>query len=337
MSTIAGTSTSKPATPPTSNNGHGVQQPSEAMAKLIANQAGKGDKPIVFVNGRYVPKSEATVSVYDHGLLYGDGIFEGIRVYRGRIFMCGQHMDRLWASAEGIQMEIPISREEMVEVMRECIRLNGLTDAYIRLVVTRGAGTLGLDPRKCPLPGIVCIADQIALYPPELYRDGMKVVVAKRPRIPVEALDPRIKSLNYLNNILAKTEAIAAGCLEAIMLNMQGYVCECTGDNIFAIKGGKVFTPPSSAGALEGITRRFVIERLCPDTKTACEEKMMRIEEFLTADEVFLTGSAAEIISVTGIERDGKVHTISKGEGPVTKKLRERFRAIVTSEHVPED
>lgn len=341
MSTVAGKTTPSapppPASAPTTNGHAGQQQQSDAMAKLIANPAGKGDKPIIFVNGKYVSKSEATVSVYDHGLLYGDGIFEGIRVYKGKIFMCGQHMDRLWASADGILMKIPISREEMVEVMRQCISRNGLVDAYIRLVVTRGAGTLGLDPRKCPLPGIVCIADQIALYPPELYTSGMKVVVAKRPRIPVEALDPRIKSLNYLNNILAKCEAIDAGCLEAIMLNTDGYVCECTGDNIFAIKGGKVYTPPSSAGALEGITRRFVIERLCPDTKTACEEKMMRIEEFLAADEVFLTGSAAEIISVTGIEKDGKLHTISKGEGPVTKKLRERFRAIVTSDHVPED
>lgn len=339
MSTIAGKTSNKPAAP--SGNGHAAhQQPphqSDAMARLANNTAGKGDKPIIFVNGRYVPKSEATVSVYDHGLLYGDGIFEGIRVYKGKIFMCGQHMDRLWASAKGILMEIPISRDEMVEVMRETIRLNGLVDAYIRLVVTRGAGTLGLDPRKCPIPGVICIADQIALYPAELYQTGMKVVVAKRPRIPVEALDPRIKSLNYLNNILAKCEAIDAGCLEAIMLNTDGYVCECTGDNIFAIKGGKVFTPPSSAGALEGITRRFVLERLCKDTGTQCEEKMMRIEEFLGADEVFLTGSAAEIISVTGIEKDGKLHTISKGEGPVTKKLRERFRAIVTSDHVPED
>jgi len=339
MSTIAGKST-KPtaaASPAPSTNGHAGQPQSDVMARLANNPAGKGDKPIIFVNGKYVPKSEATVSVYDHGLLYGDGIFEGIRVYRGKIFMCGQHMERLWSSADGIRLEIPMSKAEMVEMMRECIRLNGLTDAYIRLVVSRGAGTLGLDPRKCPLPGVICIADQIALYPPELYQNGMRVVVAQRPRIPVEALDPRVKSLNYLNNILAKCEAIDAGCLEAIMLNMEGYVCECTGDNIFIVKGGKVFTPPSSAGALEGITRRFVLERLCKDTGTPCEEKMMRIEEVLGADEVFLTGSAAEIISVTEIEKDKKSHAVSTGEGPVTRKLRERFRAVVTSDHVPED
>ncbi|MBX3359685.1 MAG: branched-chain-amino-acid transaminase [Phycisphaeraceae bacterium] len=301
------------------------------------NPAGKGEKPIVFVNGRYVPKGEATVSVYDHGVLYGDGVFEGIRVYRGKIFKCEQHMNRLWTCAEAIRLKIPISREEMVGIMRECIKANGLSDAYIRLLVTRGAGTLGLDPRKCPVPGVICIADQISLYPPDLYTSGMKVVVAQRPRIPIPCLDPRIKSLNYLNNILAKCEAIDAGCLEAIMLNVEGYVAECTGDNIFIVKGGKVFTPPSEAGILEGVTRRFVMETLCRDCGVACEEKMMRIEDVLGADEVFLTGSAAEMIAVTEIDRKGTAQKISTGEGPVTAKLRKRFREIVTSDHVPED
>ncbi len=304
---------------------------------FLENTAGKGDRPLIWVNGKMVPKSEAAVSVYDHGLLYGDGVFEGIRVYKGKIFKCQQHMDRLWRCAEAIQLKIPISQADMVDIQRRCIAANNLTDAYIRLIVTRGAGTLGLDPRKCPVPGVICIADQIALYPQELYQTGMKVVVAKRPRIPIQCLDPRVKSLNYLNNILAKTESFASGALEAIMLSTDGWVGECTGDNIFIVKGGRVFTPPPEAGILEGITRRFVIDTLCPRTGTPVEEKMMRLEEVLAADEIFLTGSAAEMIAVTSIERDGKIHQISDGEGPVTKKLRTLFREIVTSDDVPED
>lgn len=304
---------------------------------FLENTAGKGDRPLIWVNGRMVPKSEAMVSVYDHGLLYGDGVFEGIRVYKGKIFKCGQHMDRLWRCAEAIGIKIPISREDMVDIQRRCIAANHLSDAYIRLLVTRGAGTLGLDPRSCPVPGVICIADQIALYPQELYQTGMRVIVAKRPRTPIACLDPRIKSLNYLNNILAKTESFASGALEAIMLSTDGWVTECTGDNLFIVKNGKVFTPPSSVGILEGITRRFVMDTLCPRTGTPIEEKMMRIEEVLDADEVFLTGSAAEMIAVTAIEQDGVVHAISDGEGPVTKKLRTLFREIVTSDNVPED
>lgn len=328
-------------------NGHGgngasPQQPWWAAAKpydqvFLSNAAGTGEKPLIWVNGRMVPKGEAKVSVYDHGLLYGDGVFEGIRVYKGKIFKCAQHMDRLWRCAEAIQMKIPMTREDMVDVQRRCIAANNLTDAYIRLIVTRGAGGLGLDPRKCPVPGVICIADQIALYPPELYKTGMKVVVAKRPRIPIACLDPRIKSLNYLNNILAKTESFPSGALEAIMLTTEGWVGECTGDNLFVVKNGRVYTPPTTAGILEGITRQFVIDTLCPKTGTPVEEKMMRLEEVLGADEVFLTGSAAEMIAVTSVEKDGKVHTISGGEGPVTKKLRSLFREIVTSENVPED
>jgi branched-chain amino acid aminotransferase len=297
------------------------------------------EKPLVYVNGKMLPKQQAMVSVYDHGLLYGDGIFEGIRVYKGKIFKLQQHLDRLWASALAIRLDIPTTRDEMTAIMRECIRVNNLSDAYIRLVVSRGAGTLGLDPRKCPVPGVICIADQIALYPKELYQTGMKVITAKRPRTPIACLDPRVKSLNYLNNILAKVESIDAGCLEAIMLNTKGQVCECTGDNIFIVKhaeGGKgtakVFTPPSDSGILEGITRQFVID-LCRELKIPCKEKNMKIDEVKGADEVFLTGSAAEMIAVTQID-DKKV---SDAEGPITKRLRERFRQIVTSDHVPED
>ncbi len=295
-----------------------------------------GDKPLIWVNGHLLPKSRAMVSVYDHGLLYGDGVFEGIRVYQGRIFKCQQHMDRLYRCAADIKLTIPITKEEMVTIQRQCIEANNITEGYIRLVVTRGYGTLGLDPRKCPVPGIICIADQISLYKPEFYETGMRVVVAKRPKTPVACLDPRVKSLNYLNNILAKVEAIEAGCDEAIMLSTDGFVTECTGDNLFIIKGGKVFTPPitsGNSGALEGVTRNFVIRELAPMCGLTVTEKEMRLEEVLAADEAFLTGTAAEIIGVHQVG-DKK---ISQGEGPITNKLRKKFREVVTSGHVPED
>lgn len=291
------------------------------------------DRPLIYVNGELLPKSQASVSVFDHGLLYGDGVFEGIRVYQGKIFLCEQHMERLWKSAMALRIEIPISRREMIGILRRCIEANEILDGYIRLVVTRGVGTLGLNPFKCPVPGIICIADQISLYPPEMYEKGMKVIVAERPRIPIRCLDPRIKSLNYLNNIMAKVEALDEGLLEAIMLNINGYVSECTGDNIFLVKDGKLFTPPSDAGILEGITRGFVIERLAPELGISVEEKLMRIEAFYEADEVFLTGSAAEVIAVTHI---GDTKIGSGVEGEVTNRLRMRFREVVTSDNVPE-
>lgn len=292
------------------------------------------DRPLVYVNGQVVPKSKAMVSVYDHGLLYGDGVFEGIRVYRGRIFLCAQHMDRLWRSAERIRLTIPCTRDEMVAIQRKCIEANEITEGYIRLLVTRGYGTLGLDPRKCPKAGVICIADQIALYPAELYEKGMRVVVAQRPKMPIAALDPRIKSLNYLNNILAKCEAIDAGCHEAIMLNMDGDVTECTGDNLFIVKDGRVLTPPPDVGLLEGCTREFVLKRLCPGVDIPAGEARLRMEDVLSADEVFLTGTAAEIVPVTQIDQ-----TVIGGgsEGPTTRKLRQAFREIVTSDDVPEE
>lgn len=299
------------------------------------------DRPLIWVNGEMKPKSQAMVSVYDHGLLYGDGIFEGIRVYQGKIFLCKQHIDRLWKCASDIRMTIPVSRDEMVSIMRKCIEANGLVDGYIRLVVTRGAGTLGLDPRRCPVPGIICIADQISLFPAQMYDEGMRVVVANRPKTPVACLDPRIKSLNYLNNILAKCEAIDYGCHEVIMLNLDGDITEGSGDNVFIIKGGKIFTPPSDDGLLEGITRKFVVDRLAPECGYKVEERSFKLDELLKADEIFLTGSAAEIISVAQVDQhDGKAitksTTISKGEGPITHKLRMKFRQIVTSANVPE-
>lgn len=217
--------------------------------------------------------------------------------------------------------------------MHQCIEANGLTDGYIRLLFTRGVGTLGLDPRKCPRPSLICIADQIMLYPPDLYANGMSVIIAKRPKTPTVCLDPTMKSLNYLNNILAKVEAIDAGCLEAIMLSVDGYVGECTGDNLFIVKGGEVFTSPLEVGMLDGVTRAFVMKELCPKTNTRCTEKRLKVDDVLAADEIFLTGTAAEIIAVTKVDKK----VISKGEGPVTKKLREAFRAVVTGPACPED
>lgn len=317
--------------------------PTTAPAAAQESPGSAGDRPLIWVNGRLVPKSQAMVSVYDHGLLYGDGIFEGIRVYRGRIFKSKQHIERLWKSAEGIRLKIPISKDEMVAIQRKCIEANEITEGYIRLVVTRGFGTLGLDPRKCPVPGIVCIADEISLFPPEMYAKGMRVVVANRPKTPIACLDPRVKSLNYLNNILAKCEAIDFGCHEVIMLNLDGYVTEGSGDNIFVVKNGVLFTPPPDAGMLEGITREFVMNTLAKDCGIRVQEKNMRLDEVLDADEVFLTGSAAEIIAVTQIDQhDGKGKItretrVSDGEGPITARLRARFRQVVTSDNVPEE
>lgn len=340
---------SKPGATSTTNGHHGngaqaqVGKYSLPGPDVWANPALSTEKPLVYVNGRMVPKSQAMVNVYDHGLLYGDGVFEGIRVYKGKIFKCMRHIERLWKSAEAIRMtNIPVSKQQMVDIQRACIEANGITDGYIRLLVTRGIGTLGLDPRRCPTPGVICIADQISLFPPEMYEKGMRVVVANRPKTPIPCLDPRIKSLNYLNNILAKCESIDFGCHEVIMLNIDGYVTEGSGDNLFVVKGGKVYTPPPEDGMLEGITREFVVKTLCKDIGVKCLEKRMRLEDVLDGDEVFLTGSAAEIISVTQIDQhDNKKITrefhISEGEGPITKRLRQRFREIVTSDHVPED
>jgi branched-chain amino acid aminotransferase len=291
----------------------------------------------IWIDGKLVPKNEATVSVYDHGLLYGDGVFEGIRVYGGRIFKMGQHIERLWDSAKAIRLDIPFSKDAIAAAMRETVAVNGLSDAYIRLVVTRGAGTLGLDPRKCPKACVFCIADHIQLYPEELYEKGMKIIVAKRPRIPIACLDPSIKSLNYLNNILAKLEAIDADVLEAIMLNTEGFVSECTGDNIFGIHtraGVKtIVTPPTSAGILKGITRRFVIEVLGPALGFRIDERMLRLPELLACDEIFLTGSAAEIIGVSQVD---DVVIGSGAVGPLTKSLVAEFRGRV-AKNAPED
>jgi branched-chain amino acid aminotransferase len=326
-------------TPPVTGSGL------DRLAALWPNPQQIGEKPLIWVNGRLVPKNQAMISVYDHGLLYGDGVFEGIRVYNGKIFKSAQHMERLYRCAESIHLQIPISKEDMVAVQRLCIEQNGLSDGYIRLVVSRGFGTLGLDPRRCPIPGVIVIADQIRLFAPEFYEQGMRVVVAKRPKTPTACLDPRIKSLNYLNNILAKVEAIEQGCDECIMLSPDGMVTEGSGDNIFIVKNGIVYTPPhvtGTSGSLDGITEKFVRTELVPLCGLTCKVQEMRLDDVLKADEVFLTGTAAEIIGVNQIDvpKAGggyTPHKISTSEGPLTKKLRLKFRQIVTSDAIPED
>lgn len=286
---------------------------------------------IIYLNGKYVPEEEARVSVFDHGFLYGDGVFEGIRAYNGRVFKLDEHLERLYESAKSIMLEVPESFAEMKEATLETIRQNGLTDAYIRIVVSRGTGDLGLDPRKCPKATTVIIASTIVLFPQELYEKGLSVItVATRRNVP-DALDPKIKSLNYLNNILVKIEANRAGVLEAIMLNAQGYVSEGSGDNVFIVKRGKILTPPTYVGALEGITRQVVMDLAAKAGYVLLERPFTRHDLYI-ADECFLTGTAAEVIPV--IEVDGR--RIGSGvPGPVTLDLIARFRALVGAEGTP--
>jgi branched-chain amino acid aminotransferase len=284
--------------------------------------------PKVYINGKLFDKSEAKVSVFDHGLLYGDGVFEGIRAYSGRVFRLQQHVDRLYESAKGIHLEIPMPRAAMADAINQTLASNKLTDAYIRVVVTRGAGSLGLDPRKTTDPQVIIITDKIALYPPELYDHGLKIITAATTRNHPNAVNPRIKSLNYLNNIMGKVEATQAGCLEALMLNHKGEVAECTGDNVFVVQHGVIHTPSSASGILEGITRAAVIELARGAGYTVIERTMDRLDVF-KAEECFLTGTAAELIPV--VECDGRV--IGDGRpGPITRELRERFHVLVREE-----
>jgi branched-chain amino acid aminotransferase len=279
----------------------------------------------VWIDGKLYDKQDAKISVYDHGLLYGDGIFEGIRVYNGRIFECSAHVDRLFASAKAIRLTIPLSREQICAAMEETVKANAFRDCYVRLVVTRGVGYLGLNPAKCPVPTVIVIADTIDMYPREMYEKGMAVITASVIRNHFNALSPRIKSLNYLNNILAKIEAVDAGVPEAIMLNHQGNVAECTADNIFIVRGGNVLTPGTEDGILEGITRKVIIE-LCQARKIPIFERTLQRHDLYVADECFLTGSAAEVVPITKI--DGRV--IGTGEpGPITHQLMELFHRHV--------
>lgn len=285
----------------------------------------------IYLNGVLVPKEQAVLSVFDHGLLYGDGVFEGIRAYNGRVFRLKEHLDRLYRSARAIVLDIGMTPDEMQTAVLETLRANSLKDAYIRLVVTRGVGDLGLDPKKCPRPTIFIIADKIALYPEECYTKGLEINTVSTRRNSSQALNPNIKSLNYLNNILAKIEAGVSGAREAIMLSLEGYVAECTGDNIFFIKGQRLVTPPAAAGALEGITRGAVME-LAPAVGLTVEERLFTPFDLYTAEEVFLTGTAAEVIPVVKID----ARPIGSGKpGTQTKQLIEAFHKLTQRDGVP--
>lgn len=278
----------------------------------------------VYIDGKFCDEAEAKISVFDHGLLYGDGIFEGIRAYNGRVFRLREHIDRLYCSAKAILLEIPIGHEAMMRAVVETCRQNQVRDGYIRLVVTRGVGTLGLNPNRCKNPSVIVIAGKIQLYPPEYYVQGMAIVTVPTVRNLHSAVNPAIKSLNYLNNILAKIEANNAGCEEAVMLNAEGFVAECTGDNLFIIKQGHLLTPPLYAGALYGITRKVVMDLATEAGMTVSETNLTRYDLF-NADECFLTGTGAEVVPVVKI--DGR--TIGTGKpGTSTLNLVDRYRAL---------
>jgi branched-chain amino acid aminotransferase len=278
----------------------------------------------IFIDGKFFNERDAKISVFDHGLLYGDGIFEGIRAYNGRVFKLKEHIDRLFCSAKAILLELPMSHSELMKATVETCRKNKLRDGYIRLVVTRGIGSLGLSPKSCKRPSVIIIAGSIQLYPPEFYAKGLTIITVPTTRNLHSALNPAIKSLNYLNNILAKIEANNGGCEEAVMLNAEGFVAECTGDNLFIVKNGELFTPPLSAGALYGITRQTVIELAEQSGLKVSEPNLTRYDLF-NADECFLTGTGAELIPVVKI--DGRVIGAGK-PGKITRKLVEDYRAL---------
>jgi branched-chain amino acid aminotransferase len=281
----------------------------------------------IWISGTLYEKADAKISVYDHGLLYGDGVFEGLRSYGGKVFRLDEHLTRLWNSAKAILLEIPISREEVARAINETLKVNGLQDGYIRLIVTRGAGSLGLDPNRTANPQVIIITDHIAVYPEELYRQGLEIITASTLRNHPSALNPRIKSLNYLNNILAKIECMQAGCLEALMLNHKGEVAECTADNIFLVRDGVLLTPPIDAGVLEGITRQAVIE-LARASGLEVREIALTTHDVYIADECFLTGTAVEVIAVVKVDS----RKIGAGTpGPITRDLKERFHKLTRS------
>jgi branched-chain amino acid aminotransferase len=286
----------------------------------------------VYINGKFVPESEAKVSVFDRGYLYGDGVFEGIRGYNGRIFRLDQHLERLYRGAKAIVLDIPLTPEELKDVIIETVRRNELRECYIRVVVSRGEGDLGLNPTNCHTPPtIVVIASSISLYPEEVYEEGLELVTCTTRRNLPTALNPEIKSLNYLNNILARIEVARAGAHEGLMLNSLGYVAEATGDNLFIVRDGVLKTPPAHTGILEGITRQVVLE-LAADMELPAREEQMTVYEVHTADECFLTGTAAEIVPVARC--DGRI--IGDGKpGPITKRLMERFKEVTVTEGVP--
>jgi len=280
---------------------------------------------LVYINGEFIDSSRASVSVFDHGLLYGDGIFEGIRVYGGRVFKLAEHIERLYKSARAIMLGISMSQVDMANAVEETVRKNNAVDAYIRLIVTRGAGPMGLDPFGCRTPTVIIIVTDIQLYPKEMYERGIAVVSVPTRRMSADMLEPRVKSLNYLNNVLAKTEASRSGCLEAVMLNAQGYVAECTADNIFMVTGGRLLTPPPHMGALDGVTMRTVLE-LAEGLGINNGFSPLTRYDLYTANECFLTGTGAELMPV--VEVDGR--KVGDGKpGVVTQRIRKAFRELI--------
>jgi branched-chain amino acid aminotransferase len=278
----------------------------------------------IYIDGKFYDQKNAKISVFDHGLLYGDGIFEGIRAYNGRVFKLAEHIERLFYSAKSILLKMPLTPEQMTRAVVETCRRNKIRDGYIRLVVTRGVGTLGLNPHTCAHPVVIIIADKIRLYPEEVYKRGLDLITVATTRNLHSALNPAIKSLNYLNNVMAKIEAINAGREEAIMLNADGYVAECTADNLFIVKAGQLLTPPLSSGALHGVTRAVVMELARQNGLTVSEPNLTRYDLFI-ADECFLTGTGAEIIPVVKID----ARVIGSGQpGPVTAKLVAQYHQL---------
>lgn len=284
----------------------------------------------IYLNGKLVEEKDAVVSVFDHGLLYGDGIFEGTRVYDGNVAFLGEHMERLLDSAKVILLNVGMTKEELIKATVETCKANNLKNGYLRHVVTRGVGNLGLNPYQCKQAQVIIIAADIQLYPNELYENGMKIITAGTIRNMAEAVNPRVKSLNYLNNIMAKIEAINSGVMECLLLNSQGYIAEASGDNVFAVKGNKLMTPPTWCGALEGVTRDKVMQ-LARQMGMEVSETVLTRYELWTADEVFLTGTAAEVIAVVDLDR----RPIGTGKpGPVTKKLEQAYRKLAGTDGV---
>lgn len=282
------------------------------------------DKLLIYLDGQIVPEADAKISVFDHGLLYGDGVFEGIRFYQGRVFRLEEHIRRLYHSAKSILLTIPISAEEMIEAVCETVRANGLRDGYLRLVVTRGVGPMGLNPFKCPKPSVIIIAASIALYPAAAYETGLTIATVATRRPGHDVLSPLVKSLNYLNNVIAKAEAIQAGAEEGLMLNHAGLVAECTGDNIFIVRDGTISTPLLTAGVLDGVTRGVVFE-IAKELGVPIRERDFSRHEVFTADECFLTGTAAEVIAAVKLDE----RVIGSGRpGPVTQRIVKRFREL---------
>ncbi len=320
----------------TNAGGTVMDEPKSGEAVKPAVDKRTGSKPAaksstIYIDGKFYGEGDAKISVFDHGLLYGDGIFEGIRFYNSRVFRLEEHLERLWDSARSILLEIPMSQRAMTEALLETIRQNDLREGYIRLIVTRGVGNLGLNPEQCKAPSVIIITAQIALYPEAVYRNGLSVVTCATRRTNPSALNPAVKSLNYLNNVMARIEANLANADEALMLNDEGNVAECTADNVFIVKRGQIFTPPITAGALRGITRSVVFEIAAETGIKVTEADITRHDVFI-ADEAFLTGTAAEIIPV--VKADGR--PIGTGKpGPITARMIARFREMTRETGTP--